>query len=164
MNLINLIVVDIQPVYYSWCKKTIQHLMKAIAVADRVFYYFNGRDLGINDTDDCIVDMLDMNDDEIDKTVFIEKQYGFLRDWMDFDVDDETIIQTIIRRDKGEEATQEEEELTSSFGTIYDPGLLIPPIEFAHICGGQDQFCLKEMELLLTAKGVKTKRINKCVW
>lgn len=161
---INLIIVDIQPMYYYWCKKTINYLMEAINAADRIFYYFNGEDVGSSDTDDCIVDMLDMNNEQIEKTIFVEKYYGFLRDWMDAYVDDETIIQTIVRRDKGEEPTEEEEELTSSFGMIYDPHLLMPPIEFAHICGGQDQLCLKEMELLLTAKGVKTKRIDKCVW
>ena len=160
----NLIVVDIQPMYYNWFPNPqsnfLNKLSQAIDTASKVFWYFNGSDLGC-DSDMCVMDMICdyIKGSHFNKIEFIEKSYGFLRDWMDRGDDEYEIVETIKLLRRCELNSSAELYDYEHDDPIWIPDIKIPEIDFAHICGGCDQQCLAEMELLLKAFGVRTKRL-----
>ena len=164
----NLIVVDIQPMYWNWFPKPqcnfLSQLSKAIDTASQVFWYFNGSDIGSNDTDSCVMDMIVEYEPQWDKIEFIEKSYGFLRDWMDRGDDSYEIVETLKLLRKNKLSDSRELDDYCHDDPIWIPEIKIPEIEFAHICGGCDQQCLAEMELLLEAYNIKTKRLPRIVF
>lgn len=161
----NLIIVDIQPIYFNFFPRPqsdfLNKLSKAIDTASKVFWYFNDEDMGESDTDSCVINMIRdyIKENRFEKIEFIEKQYGFLRDWMDNRYNKYKIIETIqvLKENNLTQSTELEEFETKC--PIWIPDIKIPEIDFAHICGGCDKYCLAEMEILLEALGIKTKRL-----
>lgn len=164
----NLIIVDIQPMYRPWISESVmQNVVKAIETAEDVVWYFNGHDVG-SDTESCIIDMMMdyLDPDEIwRKITFIEKHYGFLRNWMDRGECHYEIVETIkLMMTIGTNDTRELEEHADDDDMMTIPDFELPDFKFAHICGGCDQQCLLEMELLLKANNIETKRLPSAIF
>lgn len=155
----DLIVVDVQPFYKDFCRHIIRDVGVAIEKADFVTYYYNGMEVGIKDTEDEILEMLEAWDLS-HKIHFVEKGYGFFRDWMDYGVPDQDIIDYITTGDESIKV----DHFDSKGIDIYDPCLYVPPLENAMICGGGDFECLKEMELYLKVHGIETERIQNAIY
>lgn len=153
----HLIVVDVQPFYRNCCRHIEMQVIRAIETADSVTYYYNGQDVGIDDTPECIQDQLELWEQN-HKIRWIEKGYGFLRDWMDCGVNDDDIIEYLQTRDEDIAAAY------IHYGEIYHPAIQLPPVKFAHICGGGENECLKEMELYLEACNIQTKRLPTAIY
>lgn len=87
-----IISVDVQPCYMKdidWLSQYRQHIEDK-----RVLFVYNSEELS-GDTEDCIDDYLEQHMIESTNHVRLEKEYGFLRSWMDLGVDEETIIEAI---------------------------------------------------------------------
>lgn len=85
----SVLAVDIQPCYYPYLKKSINlydftHFLNE--TTGKIFYYFNSDSYGFDDTEDSLVDWLidrGLEEKTFDNITFIEKDYGFFRNWMD---------------------------------------------------------------------------------
>lgn len=143
----NLIVVDIQPVYHNYILEHVRcKAREYIEDADNVTYYYNGACIGVLDKPPSICDYINIDHDQ-QKISFIEKEYGFYRDWMDSRVSYADIIRA-LRLNKGFVSN-------IKYGNIYTPDYEIPSYlqsKDTFICGGHDKHCLKEMELYLEYK------------
>lgn len=168
MSDINLIVVDVQPFYsqYFWDKLLI-NIYGAIKVADRIVWYYNGSEVGIKDTEEDIVEMMEdyLSTDDLQKIEFIDKSYGFLRNWMDRGECHNEIVETIkLMEQHNIFDSRELEEYEDDDDFIFIPHFRTPHFEFAHICGGSENQCLAEMELLLKARGMRTKKLTCAIY
>jgi hypothetical protein len=139
---------------------------RAVETASNIIWYYNGPEVGVNDTDNCIIDMMiGYVDDKILESIkFVEKGYGFLRDWMDRGEDHYEIIETIKLLEKSGLIDSRDLSDYEDDDPIYIPDIYIPEWDFSHICGGGENECLLEMELLLEAKNVKTKRLPSAIY
>ena len=155
----NLVVVDIQPCYQPWFHSNLlSELAKLLESAKNIIWYYNGPDVGVDDSDNCIIDMMIdyVNEEILQSITFIEKGYGFLRDWMDNGVEDAEIIKALRKND---------DCYHNEYGEIYIPPYIEKPnLKSCYICGGGDQQCLKEMEILFKYWKIQTKRINSAIY
>lgn len=144
------------------------------------------------DVRDYITDFEILSEDKLEDITLIDKYYAFFRNWMDMGVDEDFIVHVIkhmISEDIVDSRDIEEDDLKMIYGSYYglnaeeiesDPDfdtLLSDNIHIPHfkwdaikklgsvdICGGGRNECLKEMELLLEAVGVKVSRIEQFIY
>ena len=91
----NLIIVDIQPAYINYMNNiNLPNLLQYCSEFENVLWFFNGQSLGY---DDNIEQWLNYELDfwETDKINFYEKEYGYFRNLIDNDYDDETIVNIV---------------------------------------------------------------------
>lgn len=183
-----LIVVDIQPFYDEWHRDIVSNLTEHINENNykNIFYFFNGSDLGIDDTHQEISYYLlenGLEEEKLNSIIFIEKSYGFFRTWMDYGVNEDIIVYTIKymienniydTRDIGVDIL---ESIFKKFGEDFDERLINDPmglptfdlnkfksIRSCDICGGGRNECLLEIELLLEALDIKYNRIEYLIY
>ena len=162
----NLIIVDIQPFYSKYFGRNLLfNTAQAIKTAHNITYYYNGEDVGIEDKEWEIREMFYdyLKEDEWNKVNFVEKSYAFLRNWMDIGKEDDILPTLDIMSQRDINDSREIEEFEDD-DPIYFPDFDIPEYEFTHICGGGENECLKEMEILLEHKKINTKRLNGAIY
>jgi hypothetical protein len=117
----------------------------------------------------------------------VDKGFGYLRSWMDQNIDPRKIINTIrlMYQEKvsdsrqlfgGEDSDTYEEGMKQLLGTDYLIGLgdplivgwasvaLLKKFSGAYIVGGGRDQCLREVELLMNAFNAKYKRIDSLIY
>lgn len=180
----NVMVVDIQPSYEKFIHFKIWEFCNFLNNQRKILYLYNGESLGMDTKDELIMFLLEneLKESKLKSIQFIDKGYAFLRSWMDSDIDEEIIIKALQYMDKRnvndsrdietDEWIEIIPELEDYSHIIGDDPIYFPDIEISelkrwnnsYICGGGKTECLKEMEILLEAFKIKTKRIDKFVY
>ena len=183
----NLIVVDMQPCYDHACSELIEPAIEEMEKADNIIMFWVGDGLS-EDTEDSVAEYW-MNygatPETVSKIRFIEKGYGFFRDWMDTGVPDDTIIDVVRymnsiglsdSRDVPDKVMRKFREVGSIFPgwEVKLPdigGLFIPKFDLDlfkgkewKIFGGARYECLPEVELWLKAHYIETERLDHLSW
>lgn len=205
----NLLIIDVQPEYDNWCNNILEGVQGMIEKANGgIFVVYN--DFGGGDTLDEVFAYLagtDQEDEEefyndetdeweytspahtavsdkLKSAKFFQKEFGFLRDWMDQGVRDSTIIE-IIRAMAAAKAYDSREldyesisdnakaDLESTGISWEDGGIYMQewvPVHFLksispfYMMGGGRQECLREIELFCNAFNIKYKRIDSLIY
>ena len=112
----------------------------------------------------------DIDEEIINKLIFVPKDFGFLRNWMDQGVKDKDIIKvirymTLNRINDSREIPDEIfDELMSDYSTLYrEDSIYLPDLSIkqlkqyqnCYVCGGGRHECFKEMTLLFNAFNIK---------
>lgn len=185
----NLLVVDIQPAYDRWCHAVAPRVMQLLnSYTGTKYCLYNAEGLTDDDKHSVIEYYLEngLRQDRIDDIQFVEKSYGFFRQWMDNDVTERIIIKTIRAMvqnrvndsrdlDVNSVLTKQEQErglelwgIDWQEDSIYMPDFM--PISILKqmspflMCGGAREQCLKEIELLCNAFNIKYKRIDSLIY
>lgn len=178
-----LIVVDVQPTYRGYISFDIWKFLEYVQSFKQVLYIHNGRDTSNDDRQDVknwLIEEADYDDDFInhmDSWDWQEKEFGFLRPWMDNGASDDFIVKALRFMEKNRKTDSrdiEPEVWAKKFpkdwnDAFEDDPLYIPDVDLrllkkynnATIIGGGKNECLKEMELYMQANKIKTKRNNK---
>ncbi len=185
----NLLVVDVQPAYDRWCSGVAPRIMQLLNThTGKKYCLYNAE----GTTDDSKYSVIEyylengLRQDRIDDIQFIEKSYGYFRNWMDNDVTERIIIKTIramvqnrVNNSRNLDINtvltkQEQERGLKLWGidweddSIYMPNFM--PISTLKqmspflMCGGARERCLKEIELLCNAFNIKYKRIDSLIY
>jgi hypothetical protein len=180
------VIIDVQPGHKNGCDYIMPGLM---AFLDQhkgpIIAFFNDEEMA-NDREENVWEYYvdnDLSPRTADRIEFLEKQFGFLRAWMDNGVADSTIIKVIrlMAQHKIDDSRSFEDinlDLQEVLGNEWrdvmehDP-LIIPyyiPLGYLkklspfYLCGGGRNECLREVELLCNAFNIKYKRINDFVY
>ncbi len=164
----NLAVCDIQPEYESSFPFTIAQftkwLNKSSRRRDKITYFYNGYDtLGMIRENDLIEWLVEngLNENVLDKIDFIDKGYGFLRNAIDENVDEELIIEGIKLIIAGEEDIEVEGN-TIFYNDCYP---VIEKLDNIVFVGGSRCACLQELDLVAQAYNKKFRFNEKfCYW
>lgn len=94
-----ILVVDVQPAYHGWCGPLLRDIANTLNAARRtpISFCWVGQDL-TEDTETEVQQYLRENGVRkgiIENAMFIEKDYGFLRSWIDSGVDHDVILETL---------------------------------------------------------------------
>ena len=205
----NLLIVDVQPAYADYSDRVLPGIQQMIERCNgKIVVMYNGWDIaddrvpdvmnylgGSNDLEDMYYD--EENDDYIDQepsiafqklqsAKFIEKVYGYFRQWMDepMEMSDAAIIRTIRAmyqhritdsrefEDKGiniADITGPEwnEKVGDPEINIYLPEVeiqLLRQLSPFYMMGGGRNECLREIELLCNAFNIRYKRIDSLIY
>ncbi len=175
-----LIVVDIQPSSDQYMRFDNEEFVKFLNLHEgEINYFFNGPELGYED-ESAVIDWLNYNGLTNESINFIEKDFGWIRDPMDQQYNENSIIKTLqymIKKDYYDARDLSESELRK---LNIDEDLLedllnentyigLPSVieemkdlpKSGMIVGGGENECLLEMEITLQALKKKYKRNNK---
>lgn len=176
-----LLVVDVQPAYAFSADCVATSVTAQINSAKSPVICWVGKGV-TEDTENDVREYLWKNGatrKALGRATFVEKDYGWLRSWMDYGVDEEDILTVLSnmlktsRRDTSEYTTAELESLLGHTGFPNDDPLYIQgnfdATELLNcpewtVCGGGTDECLREMELWLSANGKQTTRLDSCVY
>lgn len=195
----NLLVVDVQPEYASYADRILpgvrNMILKSNARVVVIYNNFGGGDseqdvfnyiAGLDENDyydDETGDYIDRQPSVIKQKLhraeFIEKEYGFLRDFMDSGVDDSITIEVIRAMYMQRQTDSRELDLTKlsepaqqvieqDMGNIWVQNWV--PIAFLkqlspfYLLGGGRSECLREIELLCNAFNIRFKRLDQLVY
>jgi len=180
------ILVDFQPAYDTtsfgdgptWYTKALGKACDYINSNNAtVLAFYNGLDVGIEDTQSEVHQhYVEHGLDTNANIEFREKGYAFLRSWMDLQIPPSTIITVLremMRRGFNDSRDFDEDELEKLVGDewseyMYDDAIYIPDIAIAELKtfnnaliggGGRDE-CLREIELLMSAYNIRSKRVR----
>lgn len=161
----NLIVCDIQPEYEGEFNFTMPMFTRflnfsALRRKNKIIYFYNGYEtLGMIREEELIEWLLDNGlwESTLDKIIFIDKGYGFLRDAMDAYVDDEVIVagvKELIEKDKCKiySETFVENQYTLHWNECFP---VIESVDNIVFVGGSKFACL--LELIYVAQGYDKK-------
>lgn len=178
-----LIVVDIQPAYDEenqyGCENILHEAIEKINNTDqRIICFYVGNDCGGNSKDDVMYYLLKNGIDEfkLSKIHFIEKDFGFLREWMDNGVKEDVIINTLAyMKANNLKDTRKFSDLDWNMATagehkknpILEKSMINypyfhhkvfekPEIDHMEIIGGGRFECLLEVDLYLKSLGKTT--------
>lgn len=186
----NIVVCDVQPEYDKWCHKIVGPLCNFLnQQTGKIYVWYNGQGLSSDDMSDVQIyyEENGLDPEVTGRIIFIEKEYGFLRNWMDSGVPDRIIIKVIramvqkrindSRKLDLDSILPKNEiiELTNSGRDNWweDDGISFPywfevnelrNMSPFYLCGGGENECLKEVELICNAFNIKYKRIQKLVY
>jgi hypothetical protein len=190
------IVVDVQPEYTGindgdelpW----VDEMMQFLNIQGPILMFVNAEDQGL--TGDTVQDIkLYWEDSGFDpakwqSTQIVDKGYGYLRGWMDYEyMTDRAIVQTIreMYRQKVADSRdlfggEDEPDYLEKMSTLGVPTELVETGEMisvewtsvgqlkqfsgAYIMGGGRNECLREVELLMNAFNIKYKRLERFVY
>lgn len=153
-----LICVDVQPFYQEYICFNPRKVGKLAKKFDRVIVFFNGDDVGIEDTEYEVSRFLGLRDAK-----FIPKGYGFFRDPMDSGEDIDSIVERVIRLSHIQKPWEHPDledlrypsDLAESLDRIRGD---------IYTCGGAADACLLEIEILLASMKYKFERIEEVVY
>jgi hypothetical protein len=199
----SLIVVDIQPFYHQYHKnitpQLLEHIRDNSNQYKNIIWFFNAEEVigieeDIHDMTDYIMDFEIISEDQFDSINFIDKDFGFFRNWLDAQVDDDFIkyvVKHMIQEDVVDSRELDEEVFKMLFQTYFnlneedlqnewadeykfflDNPINIPQFKWQAIrnlgnvdlCGGSENECLAEIEILLEAVDVKVNKLNKFIY
>ena len=176
------IVVDVQPAYEKYIRFDMDKFSDFLNKQKSILYFFNGPDLGNEAEMDVMYWLMDygVDDDTIDRIKFIDKGYGFFRNWMDVGVGESTIQKAIIHMVKNRKYDSrdiDEDEWLEMFPElenydVLDDGIYLPDISIgklknwsgSYLCGGGKDECLKEVQLLMNAFNIKYKLVREFIY
>lgn len=98
-----LVVVDVQPAYQEVCEEIIYEVIDRMNKSEQpIIFFYIGRELDGDSKYDVIGYLLEhgLDENRIDGIRFIEKEYGFFRNWMDSGVSHQKIIDTVCYMNK----------------------------------------------------------------
>lgn len=144
-----LVVVDVQPGHQKYFDtEMFAKCLRRYKTAKNLIVVYNSQDLGY-DTKKEVQSFFYENfartpevESFIDNAVYIGKEYGFLRDYMDLGVDEEIIVR------EGKKIFNQEPEAPDDIW-LPDFHYLLKPYPNLVLVGGEKTQCLKEVELLL---------------
>lgn len=93
-----LVVIDVQPAYQESIEQILYDIVEEINNTDKpIIFFYVGKQMDCDNKEDVIGFLLENGVDEkkIDGIKFIEKDYGYLRAWMDCGIPHETIIKAV---------------------------------------------------------------------
>lgn len=174
-------VVDIQPCYVSYMgnnilSATLEEILERLARYETVWMLYNNEDL----SGDLLCDIHDlwrdagMSEEAIGQCHWVEKQYAFLRGWMDIGIDHDEIVVALkllqrLKQMDSRDVPEDELARVSSAGSescnpLFDSYELqqsgIGRLSAVDICGGGRDECLLETEIWLTSRGVQFNRLD----
>lgn len=194
LNLNNSIIVDIQPEYQNGMHfklyEFVDYLLKLINNNKKVLYYYNGKDtLGMSSKEEIIYWLLEHYnienfEDEYDSIyttlyrniIWVDKGYGFLRDFMDSGISEDVIIKVIrymaINRIYSSGLIDEEELSKITNTDLRSNEINLPPFRIdllkqfsgSYIMGGGKNECLREVQLIMNAFNIKYTTFSKFVY
>jgi hypothetical protein len=181
------IVVDVQPAYSRFIKFT-PELMQFLNTQKRILMLVNSDEEGY--TNDSITDIKEYWESNgfanWNAVKLIDKGYGYLRSWMDQGIPENIIIKTI--REMYQQRVNDsrvlfqhnenpEEDFKKFIGFNFEDWMLDDSISVdwislkllksfsgSYITGGGCNECLKEVELLMSAFNIRSKRISKFIF
>jgi hypothetical protein len=182
-----LISIDIQPAYEKYCSHIMTKFVNFLnSHRGEVYYFYNGSDVGIDDTAESIKYWLleyGVNEDVIDKISFKEKTYAFFRNFMDSGMDRKEIISIIrymvtnrLTDSRDIEDDKWKEILGNKYDEFYDlvntDNIYLPDISFRHLkelsgcylCGGGKDECLSEFRFLLESFNIRYTLIKSLIY
>lgn len=111
-----LLVCDIQPAYIDHIHFDLLELIEYIETFDRIYWLYNGPDIGYDDTDLSISEWLlelGITEETIDNIIFFEKGYGYYRDQMDYCLNHEEVVDILklMKNNNYEDSTEITENL-----------------------------------------------------
>jgi len=183
----NLVIVDMQPCYAPICDPYMARAVRALKKAKDAVMFWVGFGLSEDTFKSVAWYWLEhgASRKDLEKVSFIEKDYGFLREWMDDGVDHTATLNVLKYMLKhGITITEDipKEELYAlckqaspfqgwAVKVPEDSRMMLPQFDVSRlqgkewdICGGAKHECLAEIELLLEAHEVKTNRLHDIVW
>lgn len=178
-----LVVVDVQPAYKNYIKFNIESFINYIKEQNysKILYLFNGPDFGFESEQEIkewLFEIVNYDEDLcefIHTFKFYEKNYGFYRDLMDSDYDEDDIIKLIkYMNDKKETDSRDLKDSEWEKLKIENPKpnhIYIPDVidilknhNNIHLCGGGKTECLKAVEICLKVLGKDYKLLYKWVY
>jgi hypothetical protein len=183
----SVIVVDVQPAYSSLINFESQ-LMLFLNKQQKILMLVNSDEEGF--TNDSVQDIKEYWEDNgftnWNAVKLIDKGYGYLRSWMDEGIPENTIIKTIREmyqqkvndsRDLFQNSENPAEDFQKFIGLDFKDWMLDDPITVnwislkllktfsgSYMTGGAENECLKEVELLMSAFNIRSKRISKFIF
>jgi len=173
-----LIVVDVQPAYQDACQDIIYDIIDKINNTEQpIIFFYVGKEMDCDRKSDVIGYLLEngIEENRIDGIRFIEKDYGFIRTWMDAGVSHETIVKTIQYMKKNQiNDTRDFDDIDwkNTVGNqyakpVYTEELFVMPnfnqkifelstVDNFELIGGGRYECLLEIDLYLQGLGKKT--------
>ncbi len=198
----SLVIVDIQPFYHQYHRditpKLLEYIKDNSNSYENVIWFYNAEEVRIEETIDdmneYIGDFEIISEEQFESIIFIDKDFGFFRNWMDTGVDEEyikTVIKYMIREgynDSGEIGEDTFKMLFQTFFNVSDDDILdewsdeyeffqdnpinIPQFKWTAIkglknvdlCGGSKYECLAEMKILLESVNVKVNELTNFIY
>lgn len=194
-----IVCVDVQPAYASYTPSGYNAEVAKFLADSRgpILMYVNADETGI--TEDNVEHDIhpfweelfehngdDFYEDGLDKMEFFDKGYGYLRSWMDNNIQANVIIKTIREmyrqkvsdsRELFSEAEDYEQAMEEFLGSDYDPFMLDDPLSVGwtamdqlkrynncYLIGGGREECLKEVALLMNAFNIKYTMIENLIY
>ena len=182
-----ILVVDVQPAYRHYSDSFVHSLCNFLNTQKgSIHVMYNGEGLTEDSVED-VAEYLLINglNPALENINFIEKEYGFLRSWIDTGVPDRIIIKVI--RSMAQNLVNDSREL--DMNTTLDPAeiaqlvklridwnddgiyfpyfLNVPQLKKMspfYMCGGGRNECLREIELICNAFNIKYRRIDKFIY
>lgn len=174
-----LVVVDIQRSYEQGCMLLMPKAIEKINnTTQNIFFFYVGVSAGCDHKDDVIGFLLEYGLDEykLDQITFIEKDYGFYRNWMDEGIDQSVILKAISLMN--EHQLKDSRQLTETqlnyvlkgheqhryfvlenpivAPRMYDKKLREANLTQVELMGGGRFECLEEINIYLQSLGIKT--------
>ena len=183
-----LVIVDYQSAYDPWISRMSGDLMAYVnAYKGPIFAFYNGEqeDEWLDDVQQYWI-ANGCNEESLDKVVFHEKSYGWLRGWMDRDIPPDIIIKVLrymylhhiehssdIKDDEWDkilphkDIVNYQDIIDDPFSSIWLPNFslgLLKMFNKCYICGGGRHECLREIELMMNAFNFKYKRLERFIF
>jgi hypothetical protein len=151
----------------------------------KILAFFNGPDLGMDDSDQVMNYFIDNGlDEELASRIdFRAKTYAFFRPWMDSGMDRAHLkraIRYMILKGKNDSRDIETDEWRELFGNEYtvvekiidSDSIFLPDVSLAelkqysgcYLCGGAKDECLSEFRLILEAANIKYKLVRDFIY
>jgi hypothetical protein len=179
----NVIIVDVQEAYRKYIHFDMYDFCSFLNKSGNILCLYNGEELGFGDQNAEVVDFYienGLDEQRIDDIQFIDKGYGFLRGWMDYGVDDDTIIKTLkymkkksvwdsrdLEEDDWKKLKIDMDDIPDS-DPIYFPGNIdenmLRHYAGSYIVGGGENECLKEVQLYMKALGIRYTEYRKFIY
>jgi hypothetical protein len=183
-----IVCVDIQPEYENYISFNLDEWSQFINEQyenNNIVFLYNGTSLGMieeYDYKDWLID-LGINEDIIDNSEFIDKSYGFFRNAMDSNIDQDDIIK-ILKFMKSEDINDSREITEEQWNTLdieyardkmesddADVTINIPDVidnlenyDNIVLCGGGETKCLLEIEIALNVIDKEYQTIRKFIY
>lgn len=203
----NLLIIDVQPEYDDWCSNILPGVQSMITKstgkvvivyndfgggdsADDVYNYLAGHDSEFDgytydeETDEYIPAETTPLEQKLQRAEYVQKEYGFLRPFMDWGVSAHTIIY-ILRLMYQQKVSDSRnipfeslpEEIQAEFNELgygwedegiytqeWVPVARLKQLSPFYMMGGGRNECLREIELICNAFNIRFKRVDSLVY
>jgi len=199
----SLVIVDIQPLYHQHHRDITPKLLEYIEdnsnSYENIIWFYNSKEYGgleetIDDMNDYIGDFGIISEEQFESIIFIDKNHGFFRSWMDTGVDEDyikTVIEHMIDNGNTDSGKIDEKNFKMLFKTFFkvsdddivdewsdeyeffqDNPINIPQFNWGAIkglknvdlCGGSKGWCLAEIRILLELVDVEVNQLTNFIY
>lgn len=179
----NVIVVDVQPMYEKWIKFDMFDFTNFLNSQGSILYFYNGPEtVGVDNEDKILYWLWDNGLDE-DKSIditWVDKGYGFFRNWMDSGMDWSDIKKAIrymlMKKewDSRDIPAEEWQKIIPEYSEYHEGDNIYMPPEIridklkkwsgSYLVGGGKNECLKEIQILMSAFNIRYKLVRDFVY